>query len=154
MTAVRQIEPSAKLRSLGTLPRVDYADAFAVDGVLAQSRSPEEWARAVFEGLPASRRRALRTGWTSLGLKLGPVVSDRTVEGWELRRSDPDVAILGADSRIGMPAELFVERGEDCVLFGTLVQQRNWVARRLWAAITAFHQRVVKLVLERGLADE
>jgi hypothetical protein len=147
---VRQVAVPAAARARSTLAHVDYADAFVVDIRAAKSRIAEEWARAIVEGAPASVQRQLRWGWTALGLKLGPTRSDRFVLGWEVRRSTPDLVLLGAGSRIGMPAELLLERRQRSLLFATLVQHDNAIARAVWAATERVHVPVVRRVLERA----
>ena len=78
------------------------------------------------------RARLLR-GWCLLGLRLGSPWSRRRVLGWQIRRSTPDFVLLAAGSRIGMPAELLFKRERDGLLFATFVQQRNPLARTIWA---------------------
>ena len=93
----------AGTREIATLARIDYEDAFLVGTGLAQDRTAEQWAREILEGAPVSTRHALTRGWSGLGLRLGPAQSDRHVLGWEIRRSDPDVVLLGARGRSGSP---------------------------------------------------
>jgi hypothetical protein len=74
---------------------------------------------------PIIVRSALRWGWFALGLQLGPTRSDRLVLGWEPRRSSPNVALLSASSRLGLPAELLFKRQQQALLFATFAQQEN-----------------------------
>ena len=71
--------------------------------------------------------------------------------GWQIRASDADFVLLGADSRVGMPAELLLATRGDGLLFATFVRHDNAIARALWASIEATHVRTVRTVLE--LAD-
>ena len=48
-----------------------------------------------------------------------------------------------------MPAELLVRRQAGTLLFCTFVEQRNRLARAVWAAIDPFHRPVVRYVLGR-----
>ena len=57
------------------------------------------------------------------------------------------MCLLGADSRIGMPGELLLEKEGDALLFATFVAQRNLVARAVWAVTEPVHVRVVRDVL-------
>jgi hypothetical protein len=148
MTAVHQIAVPAAARARSTLRHVDYADAFLVDVDAPGDRSAEQWGRAIVEGAPPGMQRQLRWGWSALGLRLGPARADGFVLGWEVRRSIPDVLLLGAGSRIGMPAELLVERRRNALLFSTLVQHANPLARAVWAATEPLHVPVVRRVLE------
>ncbi len=67
------------------------------------------------------------------------------------RRSTADFVLLGASSRIGMPAELVVKYQDQTLLIATFVQQQNPAARPLWAAVAPLQRQVVPQVLERGL---
>ena len=67
--------------------------------------------------------------------------------GWEIRRSTRDFVLLGADSRIGMPAELLFKREGDGLLFATFVQHGNPAARTVWAGIEPIHGPTVRRLL-------
>jgi hypothetical protein len=150
MSRVRQIATSPDVRAHSTLARIDYEDTFLVSVRRAQDRTAEEWARAILGDAPIGVRGALVTGWLSLGLRLGPVRSDRFVVGWAVRQSTPDRVLLGAGSRIGMPAELLLERRDPgTLLFATFIAHENAGARALWAPVAAGHQVVVRQILER-----
>ena len=71
-TTVREVAVPPAVRTRSTLAHLDYADAFVVDIRAAQSRTAEEWARAILEGPPLSVQRQLRWGWKALGLKRMP----------------------------------------------------------------------------------
>jgi hypothetical protein len=120
MTKVRQIAVPPAARAPSTLSRIDSA-----------------------------MRTMLSSGWASLGLKHGQAGGDRSVLGWEIRRSTEDVVLLGADSHIGMPAELLVERRRDGLLFATFVEHGNPVARTVWAGVEPVHVPIVRRLLER-----
>ena len=130
-----------------TLERVDYEDFFEVEITATERRTAEEWLRAMLEGAPPRLRGMLYSTWLALGLKLGPPRSEDRVLGWEVRRSTPDLVLVGSGSRIGMPAELRFERHEHSLSIATLIQQDNAVARRLWAWVEPRHRRVVPYVL-------
>lgn len=146
---IREIEVPAEARALCTLERIDYEDGFLVAMRSAAHRTAEEWARELLERAPVRLRAQLLSGWSALGLQL-----DRgraSVLGWEVRRSTPDVVLLGARSRIGMPGELLFAREPRGLLFATFVEQDNAVARALWARVEAAHVQVVRRVLARAL---
>jgi hypothetical protein len=147
---VRQVALPPSARALSTLSHVDYEDAFLVETGPAQDRTGEQWARAILEDAPSVMRAALLWGWSALGLQLGSTRTDRFVLGWEVRRSTPDFALLGAGSRLGLPAELLLERQQKRILFATLVQQENHIARAVWAGVAPGHRQVVRYVLEQA----
>jgi hypothetical protein len=144
---VRQIEVPKYARALSTLPRVDYEDAFVVETGPAQDRTAEQWGRAILEEAPIAIRHALQSGWRSLGLRLGSSGSDGFVLGWEVRRSTPEVALLGARSPLGLQAELLFKRRKRTLLYATFVRQENHLGRAMWAGVELVHRPVVRLVL-------
>jgi hypothetical protein len=56
---VRPVAVPPAARTLGTLPHIDYEDAFLVETGPAQDRTSEQWARAILEDAPIIMRRAL-----------------------------------------------------------------------------------------------
>jgi hypothetical protein len=134
-------------RALSQLPRVDYADAFRLSTRRAEEHTGEGWARAMLEDAPATTRQALRDGWRALGLRLGAPEDPTRVLGWPVRESTPDHAVLAADSRLGLRAELVFLREPGALRFSTLITMRNPLARVVWAAIARKHRRVVRHLL-------
>ena len=147
---VRQVAVPPAARALSTLSRVDYEDAFLVDTGLDQDRSGEQWSRVILEGAPVFLRRRLRWGWFALGLRLGCTPTDRFVLGWEVRRSTPDFALLGAGGRLGLSGELLFWPQPQTLLFATFVRQENPIARAAWAAVVPGHRQVVRYLLQRA----
>ena len=147
---VRQIAVPPAARALSTLSHVDYEDAFVVETGPAQDRTGEQWARALLEDAPPGTRRALRLGWSSLGLRLGSTRSERLVLGWEVRRSIPEVALIGASSCLGLEGEVLFKRQQQTLLVATFVQLDNAIARAVWAGVAPGHRRVVQNLLEQA----
>ena len=143
---VRHVDPPPSARTLSTLPRIDYCDAFLFGEDSTHDESAEDLMREVLEGAPLAVRTRLLSGWTSIGLKVRHA-STESVLGWEVRRSAPDHVLLGADSRIGMPGELLLKKEDGALLFATFVAQRNLIARAVWAVTQPVHVRVVRDIL-------
>jgi hypothetical protein len=152
--SVRQVALPPAARELSTLSHVDYEDAFLIETGPAQDRTGEQWARAVLEDAPISTRKALSSGWSALGLRLGSTQSDRLVLGWDVRSSTPDVALLSASGRLGLSGELLFECQQHTLLFATFVQLDNRIARGLWAAIAPRHRKIVQDLLEQMIHRE
>jgi hypothetical protein len=149
---VRQVSLPVDARALSTLSRVDYEDAFIVD--VGGERTAEGWARAVFDDAPLAVRARLLSGWIGLGLKLGEPWSARHVLGWKVQQSSPSVVLLGAESLLGLQAELLFRTEPRGLLFATLVQQNNPLARTVWVRITSIHQKVVHSLLDHAARRE
>ncbi len=146
------VPPAA--RSLSTLPRIDYADAFFIAAGPGRQRSGEQWARAVLEGAPLRVRAGLLRGWCLLGLRIGWPRSRGRVLGWRIRRAAPDFVLLAAGSRIGMPGELLFKRERDGLLFATFVQQRTALARAVWGRAGPAHRAIVSSLLTQACRRE
>ena len=151
---VRKVAMPPAARALSTLSRVDYEDAFVVDTGSARDRTAEGWARAVLEDAPTLLRGMLPWAWLALGLQQGSPRSDRAVLGWQVRRSTADIALLGAGSRVGLPAELLFMREQHTLLFATFVQQENPIVRALWTGVTPVHRQVAAYLLDQARGKE
>jgi hypothetical protein len=146
--AVQQITPPAHHRLPSRLGRIDYEDVFTVAVGGLPDRDAEQWMRAILQDAPATVRARLRWAWTAIGLRLGPTDSPRTVLGWPVHARDSDALLLGADSRIGMPGELSLQREGSVLSFSTRVRHDNPIARAVWSAIVDSHVRTVRSLLE------
>jgi hypothetical protein len=147
---VTEVEVPADALSLSTLPRVDYRDGFRLELPGGPALSGEEWAREMLEGARPETRRSLRRGWPLLGLKMAPHGAEGAILGWRIRHSGPDHALLGADSRIGMPAELLLRPEPGGLFFATMIQQRNPFAHVLWAPVGRPHRRIVPALIRHA----
>jgi hypothetical protein len=136
--------------ALTSLRDATYHDAFRVAVDDPRAKTAEEWVRLMIGGAPLKSRSQLVPGWTLLGLRLGSPFSQSRVLGWEVRRSTPDAVVLGARSRVGMPAELLLVRERESLLFATVVQHRNAVVRALWKAVVPVHVEIVPRLLTRA----
>jgi hypothetical protein len=138
---VRQVAVPSAARRLSTLPHVDYADAFLIEiGPAARDRTPEQWARRILDDAPITIRSALRSGWLALGF----------MARWEVRRSTREFVLLAGNSRLGLSAELLFKRQRQALLYATLLQQKNPIARAVWAGFAHVHRPTVRYVLEQG----
>jgi hypothetical protein len=148
--SVHQAPLPAAARALTTLSRLDYHDCFLAEVDEVQERTAEEWARAVLEAAPAATRAALSSGWSALGLQRGPTDDPRLVLGWEVRRSTPDFALLGAHSALGLRGEVLFKRHHGELLFATFIHLENAAARGVWAATAPGHRQIVTRLLEQA----
>jgi hypothetical protein len=148
--AVREVALPPAARTLTTLARVDYTDAFLLETPQVLDRTGEDWLRAILEDAPTGTRRRLRRGWFLLGVRLGSNEDDRLVLGWEVRRSTQGFAVLAARSVLGMEAEVLCKREPDALLVATFMQLNNPVARAVWAAIAPHHRKVLRHLISQA----
>lgn len=145
---VRQVPLPAQARAISALSRIDYSDAFLLEAGVALA--PERWARAMIEDAPLATRMRLLSGWSALGLRLGPPWATDRVLGWKMQQSEPEFMLLTADSWLGLNAELHFHAAPRGVLFATLIQQDHALGRGLWATIEPTHQAVVQSLLRHA----
>jgi hypothetical protein len=146
---VRRITVPPTARALSTLPRIDYADAFLVEVDRVDDRNAEQWVRAIFDEAPTHLRLRLWSAWIALGFRLSTPEAKGCVLGWWVRKSTRNFVLLGANSSIGMPAELLLMRHERRLLFDTFVEHGNPIARAVWASVQPVHTRAVPWVLRQ-----
>lgn len=149
---VSQISLPDDARTLSTLARIDYVDAFAVTADV--ERTSPQWVDAVLQDAPPKVRRRLWLGWTALGLKLGPPWSSDRVLGWNVQHSDADFVLLAANSWLGFRGQLLFRGEPRGLLFATFLQQGNPATRALWAAFTPRHLHVVRSLLTHAARRE
>jgi hypothetical protein len=142
---VSAITLPADARTLTTLSRIDYQDAFRLGAGV--ERPAEEWVRAMLNEAPLIVRSRLVAGWLALGLNLRGPWSARRVLGWKVQHRDPNFVLLAADSWLGLRGELLFRSEPRGLLFATFIQQDNALARSLWNKITPQHQHVVHSLL-------
>jgi hypothetical protein len=142
----REIPVRDDVRTVSRFPATDYADSFEIS-VTTGTRTPEQWARAVFEDAPAAMRLFLTGGWRALGLRLGPPRSARHVLGWRIAAARPDAAVLEARSAMGITARLVLQAGASSLLFATFVRSDGLAGRVAWSAVAPLHRLIVPRLL-------
>lgn len=129
------------------LGRSDYASAFEVTIGEGDGRSPEQWARAVFEGAPTAIRWFVVFGWRYvLGLRLGPRSSPDYVAGWRVRDSRPGLINLEVHSWL-LTADKEIRVAGDSVRMSTFVHYRRGLGRAIWTLVTPVHHHTEPYLL-------
>ncbi|EFL20631.1 conserved hypothetical protein [Streptomyces himastatinicus ATCC 53653] len=147
---VRRVEAPQVVPGGEDLTDSDYVSAFELTAPRARARTPEEWARATFEGAPAPVRWLLVGGWTLvLGLRLGPRTSPAHVLGWPVPDSGPDSITLAAASRLVAARNVVVVDGAR-VVWVTSVRFHGRVGRAVWAVAAPVHHLAVPFLLGRA----
>lgn len=149
---VRRVEVPPQIAASFARSTANYAAAFALTTEAAATRTPLEWATAVFEGAPAVLRWCIVFGWMRvLGLKLGPRPSDDHVLGWVISQGDLVVGstALTAESPL-LRASNIVAVESATVTWVTLVHYSRAAARPLWAMARPLHQVTIRYLLARA----
>ncbi len=132
------------------LRKSDYASAFELPTPDAQSLTPEQWARATFEGAPVLLRWLLVMGWTLvLGLRLGPRPSAGHVLGWLISDSGSDSITLESRSRLVATRNIVVVNDSN-VVWVTFVRFNRRIARPVWAVAAPIHHMAIPYLLKRA----
>lgn len=149
---VRRIEVTDDIKAVDTLAQPDYGSAFELSVPGATVRSPEQWARAIFEGAPRAIRWFLQVGWVlALGVRLGPRSSPEYVLGCRITHTDPGVIILELQSRLLAAHDLILVQ-DSRVQFATFVRYKKPLARALWSVAGLIHHRMVPYLLKHAVS--
>jgi hypothetical protein len=135
-------EIPGSVRTLSSLPRIDYADRFALSTDTAAT--PEQWARAMFGDAPGVAEWFIWRG--VLGLRLRRGRSPATVAGWRIGgRGEDWIRLETASSSLG--ANLIVQTEEGRVSLTTCLDQGRRRDELVWHRLSAVHRRLVPRVL-------
>jgi len=149
-SGARRVEVPDEFVAHPDLPQSGYASAFELPIGARRFLTPEQWARATFEGAPALLGVLLATAWRyGLGLRLGPRTSPDHVQGWLISNSGPGSITLETRSRL-MVAHNIVAVSDSTVVLVTLVQFTRRAGRVLWAVATPVHNKVIPYLLGRA----
>ncbi len=152
MTTVREVAVPPSPMAERTMPRVDYADAFAVALPAHAPRDPLALAERVFHSPPpwikaamAARNAVVRP----FGLK-----TPRTTErGFPLLDRDEREVLLGLDDRhLDFRASILVDG--DTAVVTTRVRFNSALGRAYFAPVRLVHPFVVKAMMRRVLTSE
>ena len=147
--AARRIEVPDTIRAGDDLSDPDYACAFELPIPETSTRSPEEWARSVFEDAPRLVRWVVRTGWrVPLRFEVanpgpGQVLGARIVS------NGPTCIVLEQRSP-AMLAHNVVSVEPARLVWVTVVRYRRPIARPLWAVSAVIHHRLLPYLLSRA----
>ncbi|HZG92519.1 MAG TPA: DUF2867 domain-containing protein [Pseudonocardia sp.] len=130
----------------GALPRVDFADAFAVAARPGAPEDPQAWADAVFRDPPAwvAALMGLRQALVGLvGIRRG----DASAFGTRARTADE--VLLGTDDG-HLDFRASVRREPDRVVLSTVVRLHNRRGRLYFALVRPIHPVIVRGMLVRA----
>jgi hypothetical protein len=127
----------------------DYASAFEIPAPQASSRSPEQWARSVFEDAPRPLRVLVRAGWRFPLLFDAAKPGPGQVLGARITSTGPTWLVLEQRSPLMLANNIVsVEQGR--IVWVTVVRYRRRIARPLWAVSAVIHHRVLPYLLARA----
>ncbi|KAA9149193.1 hypothetical protein FPZ12_043770 [Amycolatopsis acidicola] len=147
---MRRMPVTEGLRAACTLPRIDRGTAFAATIPEFPGKSPEEWARAVFEGAPAPVRVFLRAAWRcGLGVHLGPFPSAEFVLGNEIVRTGDGSVTLEMRGPL-LAAQNVVAVAGSTLEWATFLDFRGVAGRVLWSLAEPVHHRLLPALARRA----
>jgi hypothetical protein len=145
----RRVEVTEEATNFGS---TDYASAFEVTVRGTDVRSPEQWARAIFEEAPKAMRWFVLVGWKYvLGLRLGPRLSPSHVLGWKIVSMAPDTIVLDSRSAL-MTAHKVLRVHSTRIVVTTFVRYERRPAQPIWLAVAPVHHRTEPYFLGHAAA--
>lgn len=145
---VRRVAAAAQTPATDNVP--DYRDSFEVPIRSTDTRTAEQWMRAVFEDAPQPVRWFLLLGWRGvLGLQLGPRPSPDHILGWWITSRETEEVCLELHSAL-MNAQLALHLANSTAVWNTNVFYTKSLARPLWAVVGVIHRQIVPSLLGRA----
>jgi hypothetical protein len=130
----------------------DYSDSFEAELAPGDGRSPEQLARAVFEGVPRPVRWLLVAGFRfGLGLRLAPRASSEHVLGWAIVAREPDAITVQAQSWF-LTSRLVFRGHESRVTQATFVRYDRPIAAIIWLPVSIVHRQIVPRLVRHAAA--
>jgi hypothetical protein len=137
------------IRSLGRISKPDYVDLYSVRTAGATQGTAEQWARAILEEAPVSRRNA-RMLWRFMGMRLGPRGSPEHIQGWNIAaRGDNWLVAETGSWYLTAQAVFLVE--QDQISISLSLRYDHPVAAAVWRLIEGPHQRAVPVMLHQAV---
>ncbi len=137
----------------GAARAYDYTDSFTAQLATGDARTPEQLARAVFEGAPRPARWFLLAGFRfGLGLRLAYGRSAEHVLGWRIVDAGPRSLTLQASSWL-LTSRLLLRIEASRVSQSTLVRYEKPIAALIWPPVALLHRQIVPRLLRRAAAD-
>ena len=138
--SIRAHRVAAVLETRATDNPPDYSDAFEVPTSSTDTRTPEQWWRAVFAGAPRPVLLFLLLVWRGvLGLRLGP-------RGRGIASTEPDAVRLELHS-VFMTFQRLRRVVNSMAVLTTNVYYTRRLARPLWAVVGPIHRRMIPYLL-------
>jgi Protein of unknown function (DUF2867) len=132
--------------------RYDYTDSFEAAVAAADARTPEQWARAVFEETSRPMRWFLVIGFRyGLGLRFGPRPSPEHVLGWAIIDREPDSLTLESRSWF-LTSRLVFQAEASRVTQSTFVRYDKRIAAIIWPPVSILHCQIVPRLLRQAAA--
>jgi hypothetical protein len=151
-TAHWQREVPESIRSHDTLPSPDYTDLFTGNTMQAETKSAEEWARAIFEGGPTGLRLLIpAVHRLLLGFRVELGRSPDRVLGWKIAERTDSVLRLETDSRLMTP-HLVLALDQSRVSVATFIRYNHPAASHVWRPVSLLHRRVGLALLRHALS--
>lgn len=132
--------------------RCDYEDSFEASVAATNERTPERWARTVFEDAPRSVRWFLLVGFRyGLNLRLASRTSPKHVFGWAIIDQEPDSLTIESRSWC-LTSRLLFQTRPARVTLSTHVRYDKPIAKILWPPVSSLHRQILPRLLRRAAA--
>ena len=145
---LRDVRPTPPMPGSDGQPEAHhFSCAYEIAMSPGDSRSSEQWARAVWEGAPPPLRWFMLAGWRFvLGLRLGPRPSPDHILGWQIASRGHDDTVC--QLRSGFLTAYNVFRTTDGrFVWSTFVTYDRPVARLIWLPVSLLHRLIVRVAI-------
>ena len=139
-SVVRERSIPEVMRALAAMDSPDSMSLFTTETGDAAGHTPEEWARAIVEGVPATGRFFV---WRGIcGLRLASRPSRNHIAGWKIAGREDNWIRIEAASWF-MTAHIVFRVDEPQVSFATFVRYDRQPAAVVWPTVALVHHRAI-----------
>jgi hypothetical protein len=148
----RRVPVPEEILTEDDLSAPSYTCAFEIALQPTDTRTAEEWLRAMFEGARPALRSFILAGWVSaLRLRLGPRPSAEHVIGWRIRSATPDEIVIGIEGPLVFAHQVLrIQEGK--VVHVTIVHFERSGAGLIWGVAAPIHVRTIPHLMQQASA--
>jgi hypothetical protein len=148
----RRVDVPETVLARDSLSDPNYTCAFEIDEQPDDTRTAEQWLRAMLEGAGPALRSFIVTGWLGvLRLRLGPRPSNDHILGWKILSATPTKIVIGVEGST-LSAHQVVQCQDSKVVHVTIVHFDRSVAKAVWAVAAPIHVRTIPHFMNQARA--
>jgi hypothetical protein len=148
----RRIDVPETVLAGDSLADPSYTCAFKILKELNDTRTAEEWLRAMLEEAGSALRAFLITGWIgALRLRLGPRPSTDHILGWKILSATPTKITIGVEGPM-LSAHQVVHCRDSEVVHATIVHFDRSAAKVVWSVAAPIHVRTIPHLMKQARA--
>jgi hypothetical protein len=148
----RRVDVPEHILTSDNLDEPNFTCAFEIDKEPSDTRTAEEWMRAMLEGAGFALRSFILSGWAgALRLRLGPRPSTAYILGWKILSTMAMKVTIGVEGSM-LSAHQVVQCQDSKVVHVTIIHFNRSTAKAVWAIAAPIHVRTIPHLMTQARA--